>query len=425
MACGSPSSVSAIKTEILSAHLSTAVHQVGHNIFVNRVSTWRSLSSTTRSLILGRLAVEEETFTKAAKAGDFSHNVRRPHRSQSVRPLMRSPNPSESDLRAGSGAFSSKDPSYGFGGSSPFTTASTAAPALNTLTHAWLPCVSDRSLLVCGGTVASSKPYDSDVLGEGLSASNVDVEGYAAGDAIEVLGVTVPASDLPDSDDTVSITLNVFSVNVSNSCDFCIGAGGSPSYIYAASTYGSFTPSDEQTVAGPLSSLSLSLPGIDSIADGLSVGKAGYRALRTVLTTSQNSGSMGACGILTGASFAQSVFAAAGLLAASRIQSVVCQKTSFNWTGMVTQGQPLSFEVEPSAYAVDFGFGVISSSLFGLSSADVTVRPEPSPTTATTSSDRRLCGRGRAKPCQTSKREDAGRSRSTQVRQVGSDICEC
>ena len=245
-----------------------------------------------------------------------------------------------------------------------------------------MPCVSEGTLLVCAGVLGTTELYNAGLLGEGLSGSYVEADGYAAGAAGEDLNVTVPSSDLPAGQDDVSIQLNVFTVNVSNSCGLCIGAGGSPSYIYADSPSGSFLPSDTQEVAGPLSTLSLGIPGVDTVSTALSVSEAGYGALKTVLDGISNPSNVTPCAILAGALFAQAVYAAAGAVS-SAIPSASCQESPFTWNGIVTGGQPFHFDVQPTAFAVDFGFGTIMSTLFGLATAQVTITPGSETTTTT------------------------------------------
>jgi len=372
--CGGSSS-SQINTFISSSN-DRATHSVGHGIYVSSLSEWDSLPTNSRTALISALAAEERTLSPALMIHKLVH------------PLFAAPSARSANLSASRTATIGRagtDPTYkfGYGGQYPFTAASPYTAAADTLIQRFIPCVSTDlaagTLFVCTGVLGGANLYTSSDLRAGLAGASIAVQGYAAGGAGEDLIATLPEDVAAGAQ--VTITVTVFSVNVSDSCTFCVGIGASPSYVFADSPTGSFSPSDAQQAAGVLDTLSVGIPSISTLTTAANVAEAGYGALTTVLAGINNPSSFTPCSILTGSAFAEAVYGAAS---GRSIPAASCQEEDFTWSGTAPGGQ-LSFDVEPTAFVVEKGIGldVDMSAFYGLVSATVTVSAAESSATPT------------------------------------------
>lgn|GEM_PF-4317231 len=364
------------RPELVRADRATATISIGRNEWVNHLAAWRSLSPRARDDLIGALHNAEKQFKAAASSRGFEQR------------LLSLPHASHRG--AGSATASIQrvrgDPTYtfGYGGTTPFSAASSQTAAVDTLTSFFIPCSSEELLQLCGGLFGTAELYATGDLAHGLTASVIAVQGYAAGAAGEDISASLPSSAVAAGENSVSAKLHVWTLNVSSSCGECVGYGASPSYVYADSPFGGM---ETDQVAGILDTLSYALPSLPSASSAISVAQAGYGALSTALKAPST---IGPCEVLTGAAFAQAVLQAAKAAPGS-IPSASCQSFLFGpsaatpgWVGQVRAGQQVAFDVMPTAYAVDYGGGLMASSLFAMSSAQVSVAPVAATTTATT-----------------------------------------
>lgn len=346
---------------LVSGTTSHATHRVAKDEYVSNASAWRRLPRMERRALVLALAAEEKRFRSSLTRGKLiASRLSATQATIAVAP---------STTVGASGAVSDPEYTFGYEGMEGFTGTATASHGFDTLTSQFVPCSSNGSVTLCGGLFASTQLYSAGSARNGLAATAVAAEGWAAGASGEDLKATVPASDLPTGTDEVTLTLHVFTLNAS-SCVLCVAsAGAAPSEVFADGPFPSMAGNARQyQVPGPLESLSVNLPGLNSLSTALGVAQAGYSVLQTI--TAPGNFASSPCGILTGEQFAQALGAVSGV-----IPSAGCKEETLTWTGRAAGGQPLSFDVEPTAFAVNYGAGIELSALFGVASATVSVTP--------------------------------------------------
>jgi hypothetical protein len=351
-----------------------APHQVGQNLFVNDVTAWQHLSAQQQTNLVNALHSEESIFEAEYKSKQFTRPLF-PQASQE------SPNRQALfNVIEQSGAMAVHDSSFGFGWgmSSPFTTPPPSTAALDTLTNSFIPCVSEQSseqsvLEVCGGFIADVNLYTSRNGQYGFSGVMIAAIGYAAAIAQTDLVAALPSSALPlGSQDGTTFSMHTFSVDLASNSG-SVDIGTAPASLYEEGPWGQEAPkNDPENLAGVGDSLTINLPGIETIEKAISVAQAGYDALESTIQEIQDPQSVAPCTILTGMAFDQAIYAALAKNPVS-IPSASCNDTPVNWSGMIPGDTSPEFDIEPTATAVDFGAGAEFSALYSVTSAQISV----------------------------------------------------